>query len=228
MGAHIERDDTTISLSPLDKALGPVNITVPGDISSAAYWLVLGAMHPSAKIKIVNCGVNPTRTGIIDILMDMGAKLDIYNYRIEGNEPVADIHVESSNLGGVEITGEIMPRVIDEIPVLAVAACLAKGTTIIRGAEELRVKESDRISTMVLELSRMGAKIEELPDGMIIQGGTILKGGEVDSHQDHRLALSLTIAGLVAKGETIIYNTQAADISYPDFWTQLEEISPFT
>jgi 3-phosphoshikimate 1-carboxyvinyltransferase len=225
MGAHIKRYGTSVTLHPSDVNLLPINITVPGDISAAAYWMVLGAIHPDARIEIHNCGINPTRTGIIDVLKDMGAKIDIYNYRIEGNEPFADISIESSDLKRAEISGEVVPRVIDEIPVIAVAACMAKGPTIIRGAEELRVKESDRISTMVFELTRMGAQIEELPDGMIIKGGTSLKGAEVDSHLDHRLALSLAIAGLVAKGKTIIYNTQAADISYPGFWSQLEKLS---
>lgn len=224
MGAHIERCDTTITLSPLNNDLSPVSISIPGDISAAAYWLVLGAIHPCAKVEIRNCGINKTRSGILDVLLGMGAKLSVYNCRDEGSETLADIYVESSALRGVEITRNLVPRLIDEIPVLTVAACMAKGTTIIRGAEELRVKESDRISTLVLELSRMGANIEELPDGMVIQGGTSLRGGEVDSHLDHRLAISLAIAGFVAQGETIIYNTHVTDISYPGFWNQLGKL----
>jgi len=198
---------------------------VPGDISSAAYWLVAGAIHPNARVKIRNCGVNPTRTGIIDALQAMGAKIKEENQRLEGNEPVADLYVESSQLRAIEISGDMIPRLIDEIPLLAVAACVAKGKTIIRGAGELKVKESDRIATTARELSRLGAKVEELPDGMLIHGGSSLSGAEVESHFDHRLAMSLAIAGLVAKRETMIYRAHVTEISYPGFWEELERLA---
>jgi 3-phosphoshikimate 1-carboxyvinyltransferase len=198
---------------------------VPGDISSAAYWLVAGAIHPDARIKIANCGVNPTRTGIIDALLAMGAKLKIENQRLEGNEPLADLYVESSRLKAIEISGDIIPRLIDEIPLLAVAACVAQGDTLIRGAGELRVKESDRIKTTAQELSRLGANIEELSDGMVIHGGRLLLGAEVRSHFDHRLAMSLAVAGLVAKGSTLIHNARVVEISYPDFWEEMENLA---
>ncbi|OGO61502.1 MAG: 3-phosphoshikimate 1-carboxyvinyltransferase, partial [Chloroflexi bacterium RBG_19FT_COMBO_48_23] len=171
MGAKLEVDTYSVSLTPLSSPLASVDICVPGDISSAAYWLVAGAIHQNAKIRIVNCGVNPTRTGIIDVLLAMGATIRVENQRLEGNEPVADLYIESSRLKAIEIGGDIIPRLIDEIPLLAVAACLAQGKTIIRDADELRVKESDRIVTTIRELSRLGAKIEELSDGMVIYGG---------------------------------------------------------
>ncbi len=227
MGAEIDIDACCIYLMPLAKPLTSLNLRVPGDISSAAYWLVAGAIHPNSNIKVVNCGVNPTRAGIIDVLLDMGARIKLENRRLECNEPVADIHIESSQLRAIEIKGEIIPRLIDEIPILAVAACFAKGTTIIKDAGELRLKESDRITATVGELSRLGARIEALPDGMIIHGGSPLEGTAVKSHSDHRLAMSLAVAGLVSKGKTIIEKPQVAEISYPDFWEQLEKLAEY-
>jgi 3-phosphoshikimate 1-carboxyvinyltransferase len=227
MGAKIKSDDANIYLTPLAAHLTPVDLHVPGDISSTAYWLVAGAIHPNAKIKITNCGVNPTRTGIIDALLDMGAKIKEEKRHLEGNEPVADLYVESSQLKAVELGGNIIPRLIDEIPLLAVAACAAKGDTIIRDAGELRVKESDRIATTARELCRLGANVEELPDGMIIHGGSLLLGTEVKSHFDHRLAMSLAIAGLIAEGETMIRGAYVAEISYPSFWEELEKLARY-
>lgn len=224
MGAKIDSEDGCISVLPLVRALKPLNLTVPGDISSAAYWIVAAAIHPDAQIRIVGCGINPTRTGIIDILLNMGAKIELGNQRLLNNEPVADIFVKTSQLNGIEIKGEIVPRLIDEIPILAVAACFAKGNSIIKDAGELRVKESDRIATTVAELSRLGARIEALPDGMIINGGTRLTGTTVQSHSDHRLAMSLAIAGLVARGTTSIERSDVVEISYPQFWNTLENI----
>lgn len=225
MGAKLESDDVHISLAPLSASLTPIDIFIPGDISSAAYWLVAGTIHPNARTRITNCGVNPTRTGILDVLTAMGASLKIQNQRMEGNEPVADLYVESSQLKAVEIGGDLIPRLIDEIPLLAVAACTAQGNTIIKGASELRVKESDRITTTVQELRRLGADIEEFPDGMRIHGGRKLQGADVNSHLDHRLAMSLAVAGLIAGGSTSIHGADVVDISYPDFWTQLETLA---
>ena len=221
MGAKLESDGSRICLSPLTAPLTPVDFRLPGDISSAAYFLVAGTIHPNARIILRNCGINPTRTGIIDALKAMGAKLRIENERLELGEPLADIVVESSELKGIEIGGDIIPRLIDEIPVLAVAGCVAKGKTVIRDAGELRVKESDRIANVSKELSRLGAEVEDLPDGIIIHGGKPLSGTEVDSHFDHRLAMSLAIAALVAKGETTINHAQVAQISYPSFWQDM-------
>jgi 3-phosphoshikimate 1-carboxyvinyltransferase len=225
MGAKLKSGNSHISLTPLTSPLTSIDIFVPGDISSAAYWLVAGAIHPNARLKIVNCGVNPTRTGIIDALLAMGAKIRVENQRLEGNEPLADLCVESSRLKAIEISGDIIPRLIDEMPILAVAACVAQGTTLIKGASELRVKESDRIKTTVRELSRLGADIEESSDGMIVHGGRLLRGAEVGSHFDHRLAMSLAVAGLVATGSTLIRNAHVAEISYPGFWGEGEKLA---
>jgi len=227
MGASLESKGNSVSLLPLTSPLVPLDLRVPGDISSAAYFLVAAAIHPNARIVIRDCGINPTRTGIIDILLAMGARLKIDHERLEAGEPLADIVVESSELRGIEVGGDIIPRLIDEIPVLAVAGCVAKGKTVIKDAGELRVKESDRIATVANELSRLGAKIEPLPDGMVIHGGTLLSGTEVDSHFDHRLAMSLAIAGLIARRETIIKHAQVAEVSYPAFWQTLRQITEY-
>jgi len=227
MGASLESKGNSITLLPLTNPLAPLNLRVPGDISSAAYFLVAAAIHPNARIVIRDCGINPTRTGIIDILLAMGARLRIQNERLEAGEPLADIMVESSELKGIEVGGDIIPRLIDEIPVLAVAGCVARGKTVIRDAGELRVKESDRIATVVNELSRLGAQIEPLPDGMVIYGGRLLSGAEVDSHFDHRLAMTLAIAGLIARRETTINHAQVAEVSHPAFWQTLRQITEY-
>jgi 3-phosphoshikimate 1-carboxyvinyltransferase len=227
MGASLRRNGNLISVLPLDGPLAPLNMYIPGDISSAAYFLVAAAIHPNARVVIKDCGINPTRTGVIDILLAMGAKLSIDNKRLEADEPLADLVIESSDLKGTEVGGDIIPRLIDEIPVLAIAGCLAKGKTVIRDAGELRVKESDRIATVANELSRLGARIEPLPDGMVIHGGRPLWGTEVDSHLDHRLAMSLAVAGLVAKGETVIKRAHVAQVSYPAFWQTLQQVTRY-
>jgi 3-phosphoshikimate 1-carboxyvinyltransferase len=227
MGVSLQSQGTSISLFPLSSSLTRLNLRVPGDISSAAYFMVSAAIHPSARILISDCGINPTRTGIIDVLLAMGVRLRIESERLEAGEPLADIVVESSELKGIEVGGDIIPRLIDEIPVLAVAACVARGKTVIRDAGELRVKESDRIATAAAELSRLGARIEPLPDGMVIHGGRPLWGTEVDSHLDHRLAMSLAVAGLVAKGETAIKRANVAQVSYPAFWQALQQVTGY-
>jgi len=224
MGADLKSDGGSISLKPLKTPLHPLSFRVPGDISSAAYFLIAGAIHPDARITIRNCGINPTRTGIIDVLNAMGANIKIENQRMEAGEPLADIMVESSELRGIEIAGDIIPRLIDEIPALAIAGCIAKGQTVIRGASELRVKESDRIAALLNELSKTGAAVQELPDGMIIHGGKPLAGTAVHSHSDHRLAMSLAIAGLIAEGGMTIKHALAVDISYPGFWQDLQTL----
>ena len=195
-----------------------IDIQVPGDISSAAYWLILGAIHPNARVTMTGTGVNPTRTGIIEVLRKMGARLKVENERTMNNEPVADLVIESSELTAVDIEGDLVSRLIDEVPVLAVAACVAKGTTTIKDAAELRVKETDRIAFLVAELWKMGADVEELPDGMIIRGGGKLDGASCSSHGDHRMAMALGVAGAVADGETLIEDAGVVDISYPGFW----------
>ncbi|HAO13734.1 MAG TPA: 3-phosphoshikimate 1-carboxyvinyltransferase [Planktothrix sp. UBA8407] len=200
------------------------HVVVPGDISSAAFWLVAAAIVPGSELVVENVGVNPTRTGILEALERMGANLQLENQRLVAGEPVADIRVKYSVLKACEIGGDIIPRLIDEIPILAVAAAFADGKTIIRDAEELRVKESDRITVMATQLSQLGAKITERPDGLEITGGFPLTGTEVDSDTDHRIAMSLAIAGLNAQGKTIIHRAEAAGISYPNFVATLTEI----
>ena len=181
-------------------------------------------MIPNASIKLKNVGINPTRTGMLEVLNAMGANIKITNEKVEGGEPVADITVESSELIGVEISGDIIPKVIDELPILALAACFAKGKTIIKDSEELRVKESDRIKSTVNSLTKLGAQIEETKDGMVIKGGSQLVGSEVESFGDHRIAMTNGIAGLIAKGETTVINAESADVSYPTFWETLRTL----
>ena len=204
-----------------------MDIEVPGDISSAAFWLVAGLCHPEARVLVRGVGLNPSRTGILDVLEAMGAGdgLQLVNQRTEGGEPVADLLVTSAQLSGAEVRGDLIPRILDEIPILAVAACFAQGDTVIRDAAELRVKESDRIATTVGELTRLGANIEELEDGMVIHGTGSLKGGHCESHLDHRLAMALGVAGLLAQGETTINGAEDASISYPEFWEHLDLLS---
>ena len=223
MGANIEVSglDVTVARSELE----PVDISVPGDISGAAFWLVAGAVHPNAEIRLSGVGINPTRSGVLEVLNRMGASISVENVREENDEPVADIVTRSSDLEGVEIGGDLVPLVVDELPVLAVAASRASGTTVISDAAELRVKESDRISATVDGLARLGASIEEREDGMIVRGGGRLSGSRVSSYGDHRIAMSMAVAGLCAKGETTIDGAEAAGVSYPEFWDTLASIS---
>lgn len=225
MGVKVESDGPRISLIPNSTPLSPIDVHIPGDISSAAYWLIAGAIHPDAYIKVMNTGINPTRSGIIDVLLRMGARLRVERERVVGGEPVADLAVESSELVGTEIGGSLIPRLIDEIPLIALAGAFARGTTTIRDAQELRVKESDRIGATVKELSRLGADIDGLPDGMVIRGGRKLQGGDCSSNQDHRLAMTLGIAALVAQGETVIHDAEVVEMSYPNFWQDLERLT---
>ncbi|MBW4489305.1 MAG: 3-phosphoshikimate 1-carboxyvinyltransferase [Trichocoleus desertorum ATA4-8-CV12] len=224
-GAELTVDPETKSVTVTGPArLQGQTVIVPGDISSAAFWLVAGAIVPGSELWVENVGVNPTRTGILEALEMMGADITLENQRIVAGEPVADLHVRHSVLKACEIKGDIIPRLIDEIPILAVAAAFAQGTTIIRDAEELRVKESDRIAVMATQLNQMGAQVTELPDGLEITGGVPLKGAAVDSHTDHRIAMSLAIAALNATGTTTVHRAEAAAISYPNFTTTLQQI----
>ncbi|MBI4300913.1 MAG: 3-phosphoshikimate 1-carboxyvinyltransferase [Chloroflexi bacterium] len=225
MGARLTCQGTRITIQPSDQPLQACDIAVPGDISAAAYWLVAAAVHPDAEIIIRNVGMNPSRTGVVDALREMGADLSIEDVRELGGEPVANLRVRSSELRAIEVGGAMVPRLIDEIPVLALAATAARGTTVFRDASELRVKESDRISNTVALLSRLGAKAEELPDGIIVHGGTPLQGTRCDSVGDHRLAMTLGVAGLVARGETIITGAESASISYPVFWDEMQRLA---
>jgi 3-phosphoshikimate 1-carboxyvinyltransferase len=224
MGVNVTVEGRVVTLMPPAGPPKAIDIQVPGDISSAAYWLALGAIHPNAKFRIKGTGVNPTRTGIIDVLLKMGARIKVENERVFNNEPVADLVVESSELTAVDIGGDLVPRLIDEVPVLAVAACLAKGTTVIKDAAELRVKETDRIAFLVSELSKMGANVGELPDGIIIRGGGKLNGAKCSSHGDHRMAMALGVAGAVADGETLVEDAEVVDISYPGYWQEFDRV----
>ena len=224
-GANIEVDGETNSVTVTGyPTLTGQTVIVPGDISSAAFWLVAGAIVPNSELLIENVGINPTRTGVLQVLQAMGADITLENQRVVTGEPVADLRVKSSPLQATTIAGEIIPRLIDEIPILAVAAVFAQGTTIIKDAEELRVKESDRLTVMATQLDRLGAKVTELPDGLEITGGTGLFGTEVDSFTDHRIAMSLAIAALNCRQPTTIHRAEAAGISYPDFVTTLQQI----
>jgi 3-phosphoshikimate 1-carboxyvinyltransferase len=186
--------------------------------------MVAGLIVPGSRVVIRNVGLNPTRSGVIDALQKMGAEIDIENQRMAAGEPIADICVRHQDLKAAEISGALIPRVIDEIPVLCVAAALAEGVTIIKDAKELRVKESDRIRTMTQELRKMGANIKEREDGMEIEGAKELKPAEVVSHNDHRVAMSLAVAGLVAKGKTRIKSVEWVETSFPDFLKKLNRL----
>ena len=224
MGAALVEDGLTLKVTP-GKELRAVDVNVPTDTSSAAYWLVAGVCHPSAKVTVMNVGMNPTRTGILEALESMGARLTIANRRMEGGEEVADITAESSSLTATEIAGDLIPRLIDEIPVLSLAACFARGTTVIRDAQELRVKESDRIKSTVAGLRGMGGQVDETDDGMVIKGPGLLTGASGRSYGDHRLAMTLGVAGLLAAGETVVRGAEAASVSYPTFWKDLESLT---
>ncbi len=219
----VDIDTNTVAVKGGAKLVGQ-EVTVPGDISSAAFWLVAASIVPNSDLLIENVGINPTRTGILEVLAEMGADITYENQREVTGEPVADLRVRSASLKACRISGAVIPRLIDEIPILAIAATCAEGTTIIEDAAELRVKESDRIVAMVKEMTKMGANVTELPDGMAIVGGKALTGAEVESYDDHRVAMSLAIAALVAKGKTSINRAESAAISYPSFIPTLQDL----
>lgn len=222
-GCEVEIDGLKTAIRG-KQALKGTTIKVPGDISSAAFFLVAGAIVPNSELTIKNVGINSTRTGIIDVLKEMGANIIIEETESGEIEPAADISIKTSNLKGIEIGGDMIPRLIDEIPIIALAATQAEGVTIIKDAEELKVKETNRIDTVVRELSKIGARIEATDDGMIIYGGTDLRPSLVDSHGDHRIGMMLAIASCLAKGETVVENSEAISISYPNFFQHLEEL----
>jgi 3-phosphoshikimate 1-carboxyvinyltransferase len=223
LGAGIKIDGLQVSITG-GTALGPMDITVPGDLSSAAFFIVAGLTVPGSKLVVRNVGINPTRTGIIDVLKAMGADIRLDNERDVSGEPVADISVSYSDLKGIDIGGDMVLKAIDEFPILCVAAAKAEGTTKITGAGELRVKESDRIAAMASELKKMGAVIEELEDGIIIEGMENLKPARVASHGDHRIAMSMIIAGLTAEGETVVEDTDCVKTSFPGFMEILSKV----
>ena len=198
-------------------------ITVPGDISSAAYFIAAGLIVPDSEIRITNVGINPTRAGMLKVCEDMGAQIELSNERTEGGEKIADITVKTSRLHGTVIEGDIIPALIDEIPIIAVMAAVAEGTTIIRDAAELKVKETDRIETVTDNLKAMGCDITPAPDGMIINGGR-LKGASIHTLLDHRIAMAFSIAALAAEGRTHILDSKCVDVSYPTFYDTFEEL----
>jgi 3-phosphoshikimate 1-carboxyvinyltransferase len=222
MGAGLEREGPGVRLAP-PAALEPLDVEVPGDLSAAAFWIVAAAAHPDAEIVLPGVGVNPTRTGLLDALSMMGANIDVGEQRMAGGEPVADITVRSSRLHGIQADGELVLRMMDEAPAFAVAAAVAEGRTTVRDASELRVKESDRIASLVRELSKMGIAIEEHPEGFAIDGGRPLRGGSVDGGGDHRLTMALAVAGLLAEGETVVADEESVSVSYPGYWRDLRQ-----
>lgn len=209
------------------KELKGADIFIPGDISSAAYFIAAASILRDSQIIIKQVGINPTRTGIIEILKKMGAKINILNYRIKSNEPRADLMIEYSKLKGVEIKKKNVPFLIDELPLIAVMATQAQGKTVVSGAKELRVKETDRIKAIVSELKKMGADIEEREDGFAVNGPTRLQGAVCESYNDHRIAMSLAVAALLAEGKTVIKNSECIDISFPEFEKTLQKLINF-
>lgn len=223
-GAQVETNGTTATVHP-EPTLTGQQIAVPGDISSAAYWIAAALAVPNSELVLTNVGINPTRDGMLRVAEAMGADITRENVRTISGEPVCDLIVRSSSLHGTTISGDLIPTLIDEIPVIAVLACFADGDTVIRDAQELKVKESNRIDTVVEGLRAMGADATATDDGMIIHGGRTLHGAVIDSHLDHRIAMSFAVAGLMCEEPTTILNADSVVISYPDFYESLKEIS---
>lgn len=222
-GADVQSCGTTATILP-DPRLYAAKIAVPGDISSAAYFIAAGLMIPGSEILIRNVGINPTRDGILRVVRAMGGDISVLNEKTSGGEPVADLLIRYSVLHGTDIGGDIIPTLIDELPVLSVLTCMAEGTTVIRDAQELKVKESNRIDVMVKNLTAMGARVTATDDGMIIEGGQPLHGAVIDSHLDHRVAMSFAVAALAADGETEITDADCVAISYPNFYETLHSL----
>ena len=227
MGATVQSEGPAITITPPDGDLTAVDVRVPGDISGAAAFIVAATVHPDAEITLTGVGVNPTRSGLLDVLREMGAEIELLEERVTGGEPVADILVRSSRLHGVEVGGALIPRLIDELPLVALAAACAEGETVIRDAEELRVKESDRVATTGAVLRAFGVDLEERPDGFIVQGAGSprLHAARVDSAGDHRLAMLAGVAALLADGESQIDGADAVAVSYPAFWEELSHLA---
>jgi 3-phosphoshikimate 1-carboxyvinyltransferase len=221
-GAKLEIDGPNVAVHG-GARLTAVDVVVPGDSSSAAYWLALACMHPDAEITIENVGMNPGRTGFIEILREMGGDVEIRNEQVVAGEPRADLFARSSRLRGVKVGGTVVPRAIDELPLVAIVGMFAEGVTEIRDAAELRVKESDRIASLGRELTRLGGQVEELEDGLRIVGGAALEGATCETLGDHRLAMGLAVAGLAGAGVEVI-DPNCAVVSYPGFWEQVREV----
>lgn len=222
-GADVKSQDKTAILTP-GHDLYAQKVEVPGDISSAAYFLSAALLVPDSEVLVKNVGINPTRDGILRVIRDMGGNFELLNEKTSAGEKTADILIRTSSLHGVEIGGEIIPTLIDELPVIAVLAAYANGRTVIRDAAELKVKESNRIDTVVTALKAMGCDIVATDDGMIIEGGRPLHGAVIDSHADHRIAMSFAVAALAADGETQILGGECVNISYPAFYRDLKNL----
>lgn len=225
MGAELQSKAGVIALKP-GRPLQPQNFQVPGDISSAAFFIVAATIVPGSELLIRSVGLNPTRDGIIEVMKNMGADIKEENHRLVGGEPMADLVIRSAPLQAIVVDGKMVPRLVDEIPVLSVAMAVAEGQSRVEDAGELRVKESDRLAAISSELNKMGALIEETPEGLIINGRPgCLKGCRVDSHGDHRIAMSLAIAALAARGETHLSQAEVVDISFPQFFKLLNHLA---
>lgn len=223
-GAELESKEASVTIWPATELFGN-RIDVPGDISSSVYFVAAGLILPNSEVLIKNVGINPTRAGLIKVCEAMGADLTLLNENHGNAEPTADLLVRTSSLKACTIEGDIIPTLIDELPTIAMMACFAEGTTVIRDAAELKVKESNRIAIMVENLRAMGADVEETDDGMIIHGGKPLHGAVVDSHKDHRIAMTFAVAALAAEGETEIHDADCVNISYPAFYEELERLT---
>lgn len=226
MGADIMVVDNEVAIKPTN-ALQPMDLTVPADFSSAAFLIVGALITPDSEVTIRGVNLNPTRTGLLDTLLEMGADITIFNEGVEAGEPVGDIQVKSSELHGVQVGGDRVVRMIDEFPILMVASLYAEGETIVRDAQELRVKETDRLAVMTTELRKLGAVITEMDDGFSILGKQQLLGAIVDGHDDHRVAMSLTIAGLIADEQTVVTDSKCAGDSFPGFMETLQRLGGY-
>jgi 3-phosphoshikimate 1-carboxyvinyltransferase len=222
-GVEVSSEGTTAEITP-PQEMTATDIVVPGDISSATFFIVAGAVTPNSHIRLKNVGINPTRDGILRVCKAMGADISLENVVDNGGEPTADIVVKTSKLHGTVIGGEVIPTLIDEIPVIALMAAFAEGETVIKDAQELKVKESDRIALTVDHLVAMGADAEATEDGMIIRGGRTLHGAKIHCKYDHRIAMTFSIAGINADGETVIEDSECVDVSYPTFYEQLASL----
>jgi len=222
-GAKVEVSGCEVAVQG-EPTLIAQSVHVPGDISSAAFFLVAGSIVADGEIRLKNVGLNPTRDGILEVLREMGARIRVENQRTVSGEPVGDLVITPAELKGIKLGGSLIPRLIDEVPVLAVAAAYAQGVTEIRDAAELKVKETNRIAAVAAELSKMGVAVEELPDGLRISGGKRPSGAVIDTYHDHRMAMALAVAGLGARGTTIIKDAEVADVSFPGFFEALKRL----
>ncbi|HQW34642.1 MAG TPA: hypothetical protein PKY60_04340, partial [Thermoflexales bacterium] len=221
---RVDAATRTVSIQSPTEPLNALNLRVPADYSSAAFFAAAGLIHQNAALVLDDVGVNPTRAGFSDALLAMGANLRHPAPRTEGGEPVTDLMCDSSQLNAIEVSGDLVARMIDEFPIFAVVATQARGRTVVRDAQELRVKESNRIDGLVAELQKMGAKIQATPDGFVIDGPTRLRGAVVNGLGDHRVAMALAVAALVAEGDTTIEGAECVSKTYPQFFSHLERV----